>query len=47
MNCGNKEDDVSQISIENELNKPIQSDVLDTGGIHRGQLKNDVIKHDY
>ena len=47
MNCGNKEDDVSQISIENELNKPISSEILDNGEIHREQLKNYVMEHDY
>ena len=47
VNYGNKEDDVSQISIENELNKPISSEILDNGGIHREQFKNYLMEHDY
>ena len=35
VNCDSKEDDVSPISIENELNKPIPSEILDNHRINR------------
>ena len=47
MNCDNKEDDISQIGTANELSKPIPSEILDNGGIHREQLKNYGMEHDY